>query len=155
MMATSENMVLVAISRDARIGRSTETTRGTWGACRTCGPSRRPNTTKIRTGTPTVPMTPSGSRTKILISSHVNPQSPRSMASGASVPNRVAGQLEKDVLECRQLRAKVDDPYAMLRQTLDHLCHQFAPQSADGQLQNVAVHRQDLRDRPKALRGGR
>src|SRR6266850_3877448 len=135
MMATSESMVLVAISREARIGRSTETARGIPGEARcTCGPSSLPNTTKIKTGTPTVPMTPSGSRTKILISSHVSPQSPRSMVSAASVPNHVAGELEKDVLECRQLRAKVDHRHPLFCQTLDHVRHQVAPEAANRQL---------------------
>jgi hypothetical protein len=128
MIATRDSTVLVVIRREARMGKSTETTRGRPGETRpTRGPSSRPNSTTINTGIPTVATTPSGSRTKILISSHVSCQSPRSMVSPASVPNHVASQLEKDVLECRELCAEVDHPHPVLRQALNHLGHQVAP----------------------------
>src|SRR5439155_18992528 len=101
---------LVAIRSAAKIGRSTETTRGRSGEPLWIrGPNTQPSTTKISTGTP-APNTPNGSRTKILISSQVSLHSPRSMMSAASVANHVAGQFEKDVLECRELGAKVDHP---------------------------------------------
>src|SRR6202048_1105166 len=156
MIATRDSTVLVVITKEGRMGRSAEIARVTPGETRRSGePSTRPNTTKINTGTATVPMTPSGSRTKILISSQVSFQSPRSMVSAPSVPNHVTGQLEKDVLECRELGAEVDHPHPMFRQTLDHLGHEIAPESANGQLQPLAAHRLDLRDRPKTLCGGR
>src|SRR5689334_20033341 len=112
----------MAIISDAKIGRSTDTKRGMSGApARTRGPSHRPNATKTSTGTTNVPINPSGSRTKILISSHVSFQSPRGMVLVASVPDRVAGQLEKDVFERRNLGAEVDDAHPMLGQTVDHV----------------------------------
>src|SRR5689334_18570426 len=108
MTTTRDSTALVVIKRDAKIGRSTETKRGTAGeAVRATGPSTRVSTTRTSTGTPTVPITPNGSRTKILTSSQVSLQSPRSMLSAASVANHVAGQLEKDVLKRRELRAEV------------------------------------------------
>ena len=93
---------------------------------------------------PIVPNTPIGSRTKILISTHVRRQSPLSMIAGPrhgapsalarvtrhfrhtsvgilSVPDRMAGQPEEDVLERRDHGAEVGDPDAMLREALDHL----------------------------------
>src|SRR5437667_4625840 len=130
MIATRDRTVLRAIRTEARIGRSTEITRGTSAATRRLSePNIWPNTTKINTGIPTMPMTPSGSRTKILISSQVSFESPRSTVSAASVPNHVASQLEKDVLERRKLCAEVDHPYPVFRQTLDHVRHQIAPGS--------------------------
>src|SRR5262245_38940394 len=121
MIAISDSTVLAVIRIDVRIGRSTEIARGTPGvACCTRDPSIRPNRMKIKTGTPIEPMTPSGSRRKILISSQVSFQSPRSMVSAClSVPNHVAGQFQKYILERRQLGAEVDDADPVLRQTLD------------------------------------
>ena len=102
-------------------------------ALRTRGPSIRPSTTKISTGMPTVPMTPIGSRTKILISSQVSPRV-RAAWSAASVANRVTGQLEKDVLERRQLGAEVDHADPMLRQALDDLGHEIVAAAANRDL---------------------
>src|SRR5262245_66159786 len=75
-------------------------------ACSDAGPGAVvPDTaTKIINGTTTLPMTPSGSRRKILISTHVNLSSPvmcsiGSCALAASIAYRVSGQLEKYIFE--------------------------------------------------------
>src|SRR5512140_3517809 len=124
MIATSDSTVLAVMSSDARMGRSTAIALGTPRA-RTWLPNARPNATKISTGTPTVPNTPSGSRTNILVSSQVSLQSPRSIR--VSVPNHVAGQLEEHVLEGRNLRAEVEHRHPVFRQALDHVGHEIAP----------------------------
>ena len=117
MIATSDSTALAAISSDARIGRSTDDERAARPASarRARGPSSRPKHDEDqRPECRRVPITPSGSRTKILISSQVSLQSPRSMVSSASVANRVAGELEEDVLERRQLGAEVGHADPML-----------------------------------------
>src|SRR5262245_49589023 len=82
MIATSERTALATIKRTLRIGMSTDTALGTSGDARpTRGPTSRPNPTYTSTGRPTVPITPSGSRRKILISSQVSFQSPRIIVS--------------------------------------------------------------------------
>ena len=66
---------------------------------------------------PTVPMTPSGSRTKILISSQVSVSSPRSIGSLSSESS--GRSLEEDVFERRTFGAEIGHLYSMLRDTLD------------------------------------
>ena len=128
MIDTSDCTAPRAISNAAKIGRSSQTTRAaSGGAVRARKPNTRPNTTKINTGTPTAPSTPSGSRTKILISSHVSLQSPRSMVSAVSIANRAARQLEKHVLEGRQLGEEVGHHDPMRRQAVDHVRHRSSP----------------------------
>src|SRR5579864_3123442 len=157
MIATRDSTVLAVMSRAARIGRSTEIARGTSDETRCAWePRTRPNTTKIKTGIPTEPRTPSGSRMKILTSSQVSFQSPRSMVSTAlgsadSVPNHVACELEEDVLERRDLRAEVDDRDPMFRETLDDLRHQVAPLAPNRHLRSLAAHRLHLRNGAKPL----
>ena len=41
--------------------------------------------------------------------------------SPVSVANRVTGQPQKDVFECRHFRAEIDDPYPVFRETPDDL----------------------------------
>src|SRR5437773_599897 len=140
-MATSGSTALAAIRTEAKIGRSTETNRGTSGEpVRTRGPSRRARTTNTSTGTPMVPITPSGSRTKILISSQVSRQSPRNVPPDLSVANRVAGELQKHVLERRDLRAEVCDLYAVLRHAANDLGDEIVTPSTDCDLRSVGAH---------------
>ena len=40
-------------------------------------------------------------------------------------PNRVAGQLEKDVLERRKFRTEVDDAHVVFRQAMNHVCDEI------------------------------
>src|SRR6185503_6476061 len=155
MMATSESTALAAVRIDAKIGRSTDKKRGKRGTAgepsRMSGPTKRASTTKTKTGTNTVPMTPSGSRTKILISSQVSCHTVRIEAD--SVANRVAGQLEKDVLERRDFRAEVGDRDSMLRDAADHQRHEIVTLSPQRDSQPFDFHRMDLRNRPKTLGG--
>src|SRR3989442_7923182 len=65
----------------------------------------RPSTRNMASGIPTAATNPSGSRTKIRISSQVSFKSPRMMA--ASVADDVPGELEEHVLERREHGAKV------------------------------------------------
>src|SRR6185436_16338668 len=123
MIATSDSTALVAIKSDVRTGKSAVMNRGaSGGVCPGRRPNSRPRTTNIITGMPTVPNTPNGSRMKILSSSQVSLNSPRSMV-GTSVANPVPGQPEEDVLECRQLGAEVGHANPMIGQTLDHVGH--------------------------------
>src|SRR6476659_8531140 len=84
-------------------------------------PKMRPNTTNTTTGIPTVPMRPSGSRTKILISSQVSFRSWRNI----SAPNRMPRHLQEHVLERRQHGPEVRDVDAVFRQAVDHVRHEI------------------------------
>src|SRR5262245_25777264 len=155
MIATSERTALATINRTLRIGMSTDMARGTSGDARpTRGPGSRPNPTYTSTGRPSVPITPSGSRRKILISSQVSFQSPRSMVSAEvisvslpSVANLMAGELKKHILECRKLGAEVDDADPVLAQTVDHVRHQVVAAAANRHPRSLAAHRVHLRHR--------
>src|SRR5262245_57227892 len=92
-------------------------------------PSIRPSSTKSSTGTPTVPKSPSGSRTKILTSSHVSFHSPfirllRPAAIGhrpcVLVSHRMSRQLDEHILERRQDRPEVLDADLVLGNRLNH-----------------------------------
>src|SRR5262249_33888897 len=73
------------MSSDANTGRSTATKLLTPGGTTfNLLRNRRPTMANINTGTSKVPKTPSGSRTKILISSQVSFQRPRSMKSSVT-----------------------------------------------------------------------
>src|SRR5436305_1655610 len=151
MIATSERTALVVMRSAVRIGRSTETTRGTLAAPRRVpSPNIRPNMTKISTGMPTLPKKPSGSRTKIFVSSQASFQRPRNM----SVSNRVAGQAEEHILERRELGAKVGDGDPVGGDALDHAGHDVCSRSADRQLRTFARDRLNLRNGPEAFQGG-
>ena len=143
--------------KDVKIGRSTETKRGTSGdASRTCGPSSRLITTNSSTGTPTVPRRPSARARRSSRSSQVSVSRVRAaLFREASVSNHVPSQFEKDVLERWELRAEVDDPNPMLRQAMDDLGHEIIPAAANRDVHPLAAHRVDVRNRSKALYGGR
>src|SRR5262245_13086116 len=81
----------------------------------------RPITAKTITGIPIVPMTPSGSRRKILISSQVSLKSPRI----CSVSNGVAGETQEDVFQRRRHRAEIGDLDASLGQALNDARDEF------------------------------
>src|SRR6185436_21019740 len=154
MIATSERTALATISRTLRIGRSTDTARGTSGDVRPArGPSSRPSPTYTSTGRPIVPTTPSGSRRKILISSQVSFHRPRSTMSSLSVSNLMTGELQKHVLECRKLRPEVDDADPVLAQAMDHVRHQVVAAAAHREPGSLAAHRVHLRHRLKAVAG--
>src|SRR5438034_7731921 len=106
MIVTSDRTALMAIMMQTNTGKPT---RARVFVARTAGgrlPTIRPMTTSTSTGMPIVANTPSGSRTKILISSQVRFHSPRSIVL---VPYRMAGQLEEYVFERRQHRAEIGD----------------------------------------------
>src|SRR5262249_45330902 len=161
MIAISESTALVASRREAKIGRSTETKRGRPAPAPVpCGTRSRVSAKKLTTGSATVPMTPIGCGSKILIASQVSRQSPRSMVGTSiaictSIANRVAGQLEKDVLERRDLRTKIDHRHSMLCHTLNHVGDEIVAVTADHEVRPVANDRLDLEKRPKAVRCGR
>src|SRR4029079_13941236 len=94
-------------------------------------PNIRPSTTKTRTGTRTVPMTPSGSRTKILISSHVSVSRPLNIRR-PSVPARMAGGVEEHVFQCRSVGAKIRDLDLTIRDTANHTRDQVIPLTTNG-----------------------
>src|SRR5712692_1185926 len=125
MIVTSDNTPLSAMSTATNTGspartNSAEANPGGWSR----PPMNRPATTNTRTGRMIDPNAPSGSRRKILISSQVSFQSPRSMALSVLIANRMAGQLQKDVLQVRQHGSEVGDPYPVLGQTMDYLAHE-------------------------------
>src|SRR3954462_11540163 len=144
MMATNDSTTLATVSRPAKIGRSADMKRGTPGVFASFGPPTRLMITKATTGMAMPPIAPSGSRRKILISSQARRHKPRSII--VSVADRVAGELEKDVLERRQLGAKVVHRDAMLGEAVDHLRHQIGAAAADGDDLAVPRDGRDARD---------
>jgi hypothetical protein len=87
MIATSDNTALATMRSAANTGRSAATKRGVSGLRAARGPPRRLMMTNATIGIPMPPMTPSGSRRKILISSQVSRQRPR----GIGVPRISCG----------------------------------------------------------------
>src|SRR3954469_6956580 len=132
-MVMSDSTALSAIRIAASTGRAMVTRAGaSRGTPPPDRPNGRPRTTKSRTGMTTVPMTPSGSRTKILISSHVSVSRPLSIRR-PSVPDRVAGDVEEHVFQRRSIGAKIRDFDLMIRDTANHTCDQVVPLAANGE----------------------
>src|SRR5436190_18662257 len=137
MIVTKESTALSEMIIAVNTGRSTLTKSGIGVAPdRGLGRGSIPIETKISSGSATVPITPSGSRTKILSSSHVNRQRPRSITVLESLSNRVAGQLEEDILESRAVRAEIDDAHVVLRNAANHVGDQRVapPANREGQI---------------------
>src|SRR6478735_676584 len=125
MIVTSDSTALSAIISAPRIGTSTSTTEpGAAGPFPPLRLSIRPRTENTSTGITTEPKTPSGSRRKIFSSSQVSFPRPLSIASSSSIPDRMAGEAEEDVLERRLNSTEVGDPDAVLGEALDHVRHQ-------------------------------
>src|SRR5215211_8998508 len=119
MMVTSESTAFKAISSDTSTGTiAAPPPAPDVAVMRGAAPAILPSTRTMATGTPTVPTRPRGSRTKILISSHVSDQSPFSIghpllstphshvqttraarAPAFSIPDRAARQREEHILE--------------------------------------------------------
>src|SRR6476661_235267 len=134
-IVTSDAAEFSAISMDAKMGRSTvRNAAAPRGPPEGRRPRSRPSTTNNTTGIATVPMNPSGSRTKILISSQVSVQSPRSIFAVASIPNRVARQLQEHIFERRPLRPEIRDVHSMLGEAADHLRHEIVAASPNRDL---------------------
>src|SRR5580658_4641111 len=114
-------------------------------------PANRLTTTKTRTGNRIDPNAPSGSRRKILISSQVSFQSPRSIDESLSIANRMAGQFQKDVLQVGQYGAEVGDPDPILGETLDHFGHEVVAAPLKSELGVLAHHVLDLRNSSQAF----
>src|SRR5688572_15935934 len=122
MIVTSETTALVSISMAASTGRLVRRNASSCDAG-VASPRRTPPTPRKRsTGTPTVPKRPSGSRTKILISSHASCE--RLLIS---IPNRVAGEAQEHVLERRHDGVEVGHGDGVTRHTLDDVGHQSGP----------------------------
>src|SRR5216684_1513524 len=132
MIVTSDNTPLSAISTDTKTGSPTRTNSDAATAlgC-SLPPMNRPASTNTSTGRRMDPNAPSGSRRKILISSQVSFQSPCSMALSVLIANRMAGQLQKDVLQVRQHGSEVGDPDPVLGQTMDYLAHEVVAPPLD------------------------
>src|ERR1700682_754081 len=128
MMVTSDSTLLSVISTDTKTGSPTRMNPAAAIELGGCPPPiSRPTTTNTRTGKRIDPNAPSGSRRKILISSQVSFQSPRSMALSLLIANRMAGQFQEDVVQVGQHGAKVSDPNPVLGQAMDHLRHKVVP----------------------------
>src|ERR1700733_1572158 len=144
MIVTSDNTALSAMSTDTKTGSPTRTNRAASierGVSRP--PTSRPTTTNARTGKIIDPIAPSGSRRKILISSQVSFQSPCNMALSLLIANRMAGQLQKYVLQVGQHGAEVGDPDPILGQTMYHLGHEVvaaSPNAEAGILASYQLH---------------
>src|SRR5438128_1175059 len=154
MMVTSDNTPLSAMSTDTKTGSPTRKNPAVVsepGVSRP--PANRLTTTKIRTGSKIDPNAPSGSRRKILISSQVSFQSPRSIAESLSIADRMAGQFQKDVLQVGQHGAEVGDPDPILGQTLDHLGHEVVAPPLQRELGVLAHHVLNPRNRSQAFFG--
>src|SRR5262245_26384245 len=165
MIITSDRTVLSVIRIAANTGSATRTkslpaiVRGD-----IVRPTMRPMITKASTGTRIVPNAPSGSRMKILISIQISLRSPRSMVPSTSsvssvvaisIPNRVAGQFEKDILEGRHDRAEIGDADPVFRDAIDHLGDEILTAAANREPRITARHLIDPPDRAKAVPGGR
>src|SRR4030095_8025295 len=112
------------VSRDPSPGNTAVTAPPVCIAVRaTRGPARRLAMRNTATGIPTVPMTPIGSRKKILISSQVSLARARIICL---LPDRVPREREKHVFEVWQLGLEVRDPDAMFGEALDDKRHQIA-----------------------------
>src|SRR5262245_14647240 len=101
MIVTSDSTAFSDAVIAANTGKSTVTkslARGELDA----PPSARPMPTNITVGRISAPISPSGSRAKILNSSHESFSSAR-----MSIPDRVAGQAQEDIFETWHDRAKV------------------------------------------------
>src|SRR3954452_780916 len=154
MMVTNESTALSEMSIAVNTGRSTVTKSGIGvGPYRGLGRGSIPIETKISRGSATVPITPSGSRMKIFISSHVNRQRPRSITVLGSLANRVAGQLEKHIFECRALRAEIDDAHVVLRKAANHVGDQRFSPPANREGQIVTTDRIHVWNRAKLIFG--
>src|SRR4051812_39804818 len=103
MMVTSDSTPLIAISSETKTGRPTSRNPEVEaGLGRRGPPANRLITRNTATGNRMVPNAPSGSRRKILISSQVSFQSPRSMVGSLSIADRMAGQFQENVLQVGQ-----------------------------------------------------
>src|SRR5580704_2603368 len=153
MMVTSDITELIAIKSAARTGRPTrrKLLAESDGAGR-LRPATRPITRKTKTGKPTVPNAPSGSRMKTLISIQVSFQSPRNIIF--LVANRTTGQFKKHVLKVGDDHVKVGDAYTAFGQTVDHFGYQIVAAAANSKLQIAAHDRINSRNCSKAFLGG-
>src|ERR1044071_622882 len=105
MIVTSDTTALIDIRMAASTGRPVLRNSASGDAGVAAAPRiSRPTTTNTMTGTASVPKSPIGSRAKILISSHVSSNNPF-----ISVPYRVAGELQEDVLQGRHARMEIGD----------------------------------------------
>src|SRR2546427_1865067 len=149
MIVTSDSTALSVIITDANTGTSTPINAENRDEAVTARrPSTRPITTNISTGTAIVPIAPSGSRMKILISSQVSLRRPLSMIS---IPNRVAGQLQEPVLEIRKPGPEVGSPDPVRGKTMDHVRDQVGAVAENGEPAVLARDRRHARNRPKVL----
>src|SRR6185295_1923699 len=146
-MVMSDSTEFSAISTDANTGRSTLTKLPRRGDVLGKRAKTRPSTTTVNVGTTSVPMSPSGSRAKILSSSQVSFQRCRSVI--VSVSNGMAGDLQKHVLQRRRLGAEVGDVDPMIREAPDHRGHEILTPAADGVAVLAARDRVDGRHRTK------
>src|SRR5437763_8305544 len=154
MMVTSDDTPLSAMSTDTKTGsptRKNPAVESEPGVTRP--PPNRFATTKTRTGNKIDPNAPSGSRRKILISSQVSFQSPRSIAQSLSIANRMAGEFQKDVLEVGRLGAEVGDPDPIFGETLDHLGHEVVAPALKSEPGVLAYHVLNLWNRSKTFFG--
>src|SRR5258707_385027 len=154
MMVTSDKTPLSAMSTDTKTGSPTRRNPAVGsepGVTRP--PASRLTTTKTRTGNKIDPNAPSGSRRKILISSQVSFQSPRNIFESLSIADRMAGQFQKHILEVGQHGAEFGDPDPILGETLDHLGHEVVAPPLKSELEVLAHHVLNLRNRSQAFLG--
>src|ERR1039458_910730 len=131
MMVTSESTALMAIRSDTRTGRPApesplpvnEEGASLWFVT-------RPNTTKSSTGTTMVPIAPSGSRRKILISIKS-----ASKAHAASLcfllANGVTGQFEENVLKVGKNCPEIRDSNPIFRKAVNHFGNEIVAAAAN------------------------
>src|ERR1700736_1773141 len=155
IIVTSDRTALIAINSEARTGSPTRTKLFAPGDCaESPRPSARPTTRKITTGITIVPIAPSGSRRKILISIHVSFHSPCSIISSL-LSNRMTSQFKKHVLKVRKNGAEIRDSYSIFGQATNHLGHQVVASPTNGVPRVTAVYHLNSRDAPKTLNSDR
>src|SRR5215469_11048972 len=106
----SESTALKAITIDARTGRPERIKLLLASASgEILRPTARPTPRYTKTGTPIVPIAPSGSRRNTLSSIQVSFQSPRNLSILILLAYRVASQFDEDILEIRENRPEIRD----------------------------------------------
>src|SRR5215467_10548625 len=146
MIVTSDSTPLSAMSTDTKTGSPTRKNPAVESEPGVTRPApNRLTATKTRMGNKIDPTAPSGSRRKILISSQVSFQSPRSIARSPSIADRMAGQFQKDVLQVGQHSAEIGDPDPIFGETLDHLGHEVVAPPLKSKLRVLAHHALNLR----------
>src|SRR5262245_7650092 len=121
----------------------------------TFGPTNRARPKKTMSGMRRLPKSPSGSRAKILISSHVSFSSDLSAIVihsllpplRGSVTNGMPSQFQKHILEVRLFASELRDPDPVLRDAVNDIGHEILASASQRKPASVLLHRLEAGDR--------